>query len=55
LEKGSYVHGVVTEVAAKKVAVKVGVDRQVVLTPEDGSGPRIWMAMAFCGWAIWCI
>ena len=35
LEKGSYVHGVVTAVAAKKVEVKVGVDRQVVLTPED--------------------
>jgi penicillin-binding protein 1A len=35
LEKGSYAHGVVTAVSAKKVAVKVGVDRQVVLTPED--------------------
>ena len=35
LEKGSYVHGLVTTVAAKKVVVKVGVDRQVVLTPED--------------------
>ncbi len=35
LDKGSYVHGVVTAVAAKKVVVKVGVDRQVVLTPED--------------------
>jgi penicillin-binding protein 1A len=34
-DKGSYVHGVVTAVAAKKVVVKVGVDRQVVLTPED--------------------
>jgi penicillin-binding protein 1A len=35
LDKGSYVHGVVTEVAAKKVEVKVGANRQVVLTPED--------------------
>jgi len=35
LDKGSYVHGVVTAVATKKVVVKVGVDRQVVLTPED--------------------
>jgi penicillin-binding protein 1A len=35
LDKGSYVHGVVTTVAAKKVVVKVGVDRRVVLTPED--------------------
>ena len=35
LEKGSYVHGVVTEVGAKKVLVKVAVDRTVVLTPED--------------------
>jgi penicillin-binding protein 1A len=35
LDKGSYVHGLVTTVAAKKVVVKVGVDRQVVLTPED--------------------
>jgi penicillin-binding protein 1A len=35
LKKGSYVHGLVTAVAAKKVAVRVGVDRQVVLTPED--------------------
>lgn len=32
--KGSYVHGVVTEVAAKRVIVKLG-DRQAVLTPED--------------------
>jgi penicillin-binding protein 1A len=32
--KGSYVHGVVTEVAAKKVVVKLG-DRQAVMTPED--------------------
>jgi penicillin-binding protein 1A len=35
LDKGSYVHGVVTTVSAKKVAVKVGADRQVMLTPED--------------------
>jgi penicillin-binding protein 1A len=35
LDKGSYVHGLVTTVSAKKVVVKVGVDRQVVLTPED--------------------
>jgi penicillin-binding protein 1A len=35
VEKGSYVHGVVTEVAAKKVSVKVSQDRTVVLTPED--------------------
>jgi penicillin-binding protein 1A len=35
LDKGSYVHGVVTAVSAKKVVVKVGVERQVVLTPED--------------------
>jgi len=32
--KGSYVHGVVTEVAARRVAVKLG-DRQAVMTPED--------------------
>ena len=35
LDKGSYVHGVVTAAAAKKVVVRVGADRQVVLTPED--------------------
>jgi penicillin-binding protein 1A len=35
LDKGSYVHGLVTTVSAKKVVVKVGADRQVVLTPED--------------------
>jgi penicillin-binding protein 1A len=35
LDKGSYVHGVVTIVAAKKVVVKVGAQREVVLTPED--------------------
>ncbi len=34
IEKGSYVHGVVTEVAAKRVVVKLGA-QQVVLTPED--------------------
>jgi penicillin-binding protein 1A len=35
LAKGSYVHGVVTTVAAKKVAVKVSANQQVMLTPED--------------------
>jgi penicillin-binding protein 1A len=35
LNKGSYVHGVVTAVAAKKVVVKVGAAQKVVLTPED--------------------
>jgi penicillin-binding protein 1A len=35
LDKGSYVHGLVTAVAAKKVVVKVGAEQQVVLTPED--------------------
>ena len=35
LDKGSYVHGVVTTVSAKKVVVKVGADRRVALTPED--------------------
>ncbi len=35
LDKGSYVHGIVTAVAAKKVVVKVGVQQQAVLTPED--------------------
>jgi penicillin-binding protein 1A len=35
LDKGSYVHGAVTAVAAKKVVVKVGVQKEVVLTPED--------------------
>jgi penicillin-binding protein 1A len=34
LDKGSYVHGLVTEVAAKRVVVSLGSD-QVVLTPED--------------------
>jgi penicillin-binding protein 1A len=32
--KGSYVHGVVTSVAAKRVVVKLG-SRQVALTPDD--------------------
>ncbi len=32
--KGSYVHGVVTSVAAKRVVVKLG-SQQVVLTPDD--------------------
>jgi penicillin-binding protein 1A len=35
LDKGRYVHGVVTAVAAKKVVVKVGVQKQVVLTADD--------------------
>ena len=35
LEKGSYVHGLVTSAAGKKVDVKIGASRQVVLTPED--------------------
>jgi penicillin-binding protein 1A len=35
LEKGVYVHGVVTSVSAKKVGVRVGVGQQVVLTPDD--------------------
>jgi penicillin-binding protein 1A len=35
LDKGSYVHGMVTAVAAKKVVVKVGVEQQVALTPDD--------------------
>jgi penicillin-binding protein 1A len=35
LDKGSYVHGVVTAVSPKKVTVKVGAEQQVVLTPED--------------------
>jgi penicillin-binding protein 1A len=35
VEKGSYVHGLVTAVAAKKVSVKVAADRSVVLVPED--------------------
>ena len=34
LEKGSYVHGVVTAVLPKRVEVKLGA-RQAVLTPED--------------------
>ena len=35
VEKGRYVHGVVTAVSAKKVSVKVSPDQTVVLTPED--------------------
>src|SRR5271170_5116125 len=35
VEKGSYVHGLVTAVAAKKVSVKVSPDQTVVLVPED--------------------
>jgi penicillin-binding protein 1A len=35
VEKGSYIHGVVTAVAAKKVSVKVSPDQTVVLVPED--------------------
>ncbi len=35
VEKGSYVHGLVTAVAAKKVSVKVSPDQTVVLAPED--------------------
>src|SRR5580698_1439523 len=35
LDKGSYVHGVVTAVAGKKVVVKVGVEQEVALTPDD--------------------
>jgi len=35
LDKGIYVHGVVTTVAAKKVVVKVGVQKQAALTPDD--------------------
>ena len=34
MEKGSYVHGVVTAVEAKRVTVKLGA-QQAVLTPED--------------------
>jgi penicillin-binding protein 1A len=35
LNKGSYVHGVVTNVSAKKVGVAVGVNQRVALTPDD--------------------
>jgi penicillin-binding protein 1A len=35
LDKGSYVHGLVMSVAAKKVVVKVGAEQQTILTPED--------------------
>jgi penicillin-binding protein 1A len=34
LDKGSYVHGLVTEVSQKKLVVKLG-ERQAVMTPED--------------------
>jgi penicillin-binding protein 1A len=34
LDKGSYIHGLVTEVAAKRVVVSLG-SEQAVLTPED--------------------
>lgn len=34
IAKGSYVHGAITEVQAKKVVVKLG-NKQAVLTPED--------------------
>jgi penicillin-binding protein 1A len=34
MEKGTYVHGVVTEVSAKRVEVKLGAQK-AVLTPED--------------------
>ncbi len=35
LDRGSYVHGVVTAVSAKKAVVEVGVGQEVVLTPDD--------------------
>jgi penicillin-binding protein 1A len=35
IEKGVYVHGVVTSVSAKKVSVRVGVGKQAMLTPDD--------------------
>ena len=35
IDKGSYIHGVVTDVSAKKVTVKVGTTQRAVLTPED--------------------
>jgi penicillin-binding protein 1A len=34
LDKGSYVHGLVTEVSPKRIVVKLG-GQQVVMTPED--------------------
>jgi penicillin-binding protein 1A len=34
LDKGSYVHGLVTEVSPKRIVVKLG-SQQVVMTPED--------------------
>jgi len=41
--------------AAKKVAVKVGVDRQVVLTPEDWKWTENLDGDGFLRMAIWCI
>jgi penicillin-binding protein 1A len=35
IEKGAYLHGLVTATAAKRVAVKIGTKQQVVLTPPD--------------------
>jgi penicillin-binding protein 1A len=35
IEKGVYVHGLVTSASAKKVGVRVGVGQQAVLTPDD--------------------
>jgi penicillin-binding protein 1A len=35
LDKGDYVHGLVMTVSAKKVVVRIGVGKQVVLTPDD--------------------
>lgn len=35
IEKGGYVHGVVTSVSAKKVSVRVGANQHGVLTPDD--------------------
>jgi len=35
IDKGSYIHGVVTDMSAKKVTVKVGTTQRAVLTPED--------------------
>jgi penicillin-binding protein 1A len=34
VDKGSYVHGLVTEVSSKKIVVKLG-DRHAVMTPDD--------------------
>jgi penicillin-binding protein 1A len=35
IEKGAYLHGLVTATGAKHVAVKIGTKQQVVLTPPD--------------------